>query len=165
MKRAVSVAVLTVAGVIPLWRYDASSDTSSNTVLAEPAAPVQGPQDPAVGSVPPPGSGGTESGTTPPTSGAVLGGAAPPATRVVAGPTVNTKHGSVQVEVTFQGNRISAVRMLKQPDSGPTKNAVPKLIASTLKAQSADVDSVSGATTTSGAYKNSLQAAIDQKGG
>lgn len=155
MKRAVTAAVLTIAGVVPLWRYDASHDTSSDTVLAEPAAPVQGTQDPTAGSVPTPGSVGTDPGTTP-------GAAAPPAARVVAGPTISTKHGNVQVEVTFQGDRISAVRMLKQPDSGPTKNAVPKLIASTLQAQSADVDSVSGATTTSDAYKNSLQAAIDE---
>lgn len=82
---------------------------------------------------------------------------------VVEGTNVSTSHGDVQVEVTFDGDRIVAVRMLRQPDSGPTSMAVPQLIAETLRAQSADVDSVSGATTTSAAYAESLQAAIDGK--
>ncbi|MFF1303759.1 FMN-binding protein [Streptomyces sp. NPDC058307] len=41
---------------------------------------------------------------------------------------------------------------------------MPKLVAETLQAQSADIDTVSGATITSEAYKESLQAAIDAKG-
>lgn len=80
---------------------------------------------------------------------------------VVEGTNVSTQHGDVQVEVTFDGDRIVAVRMLRQPDSGPTSMAVPQLIEETLQAQSADVDSVSGATMTSAAYVESLQAAID----
>lgn len=47
---------------------------------------------------------------------------------------------------------ITAVRMLRQPDSGPTSAAVPRLLEETLRAQSADVDSVSGATMTSEAH-------------
>ena len=83
------------------------------------------------------------------------------ATEVVAGPNVSTRYGDVQVEVTFAGDRITAVRMLRQPDSGPTSMAVPRLLEATLQVQSAEVDSVSGATTTSRAYVESLQAAID----
>ena len=51
--------------------------------------------------------------------------------------------------------------MLQQPNHPQTTAAVPKLVAETLKAQSADIDTVSGATITSGAYRKSLQAAID----
>ena len=51
--------------------------------------------------------------------------------------------------------------MLQQPNHPQTTAAVPKLVAETLKAQSADIDTVSGATITSNAYKKSLQAAID----
>jgi uncharacterized protein with FMN-binding domain len=68
------------------------------------------------------------------------------------------------VEVTFEGDKISSVRMLQQPDHPQTTAAVPKLIAETLKAQSAHIDTVSGATITSDAYAQSLQAAIDAKG-
>lgn len=82
---------------------------------------------------------------------------------VVEGANVSTRYGDVQVEVTFDGDRIAAVRMLRQPDSGPTSMAVPQLVEETLRAQSADVDSVSGATMTSAAYVESLQAAIDGK--
>jgi uncharacterized protein with FMN-binding domain len=81
--------------------------------------------------------------------------------QVVAGSTVSTRYGDVQVQVTFAGTEITAVSMLAQPDSGPTSKAVPQLVEETLTAQSADVDSVSGATTTSEAYVESLQAAID----
>jgi uncharacterized protein with FMN-binding domain len=40
---------------------------------------------------------------------------------------------------------------------------VPELIEETLTAQSADVDTVSGATSTSEAYVESLQSAIDSQ--
>ncbi|CAL9403198.1 FMN-binding protein [Streptomyces sp. enrichment culture] len=82
-------------------------------------------------------------------------------TRVVAGPAVDTEKGPVQVEVTLDGDRISAVRMLRQPDHPQTTAAVPVLIEETLRAQSADVDTVSGATVTSDGYRESLQAALD----
>ncbi|MEU9388135.1 FMN-binding protein [Streptomyces sp. NPDC048279] len=83
---------------------------------------------------------------------------------VVQGATIDTEKGPVQVQVTFDGDRITAVRMLRQPDRPQTTAAVPVLISETLKAQSADVDTVSGATVNSDGYKESLQAAIDAKG-
>ncbi|WP_020133724.1 FMN-binding protein [Streptomyces sp. 351MFTsu5.1] len=82
-------------------------------------------------------------------------------THVVTTPTVDTEKGPVQLQVTFDGTKITAVKMLQQPDHPQTEAAVPKLVAETLQAQSADIDTVSGATITSDAYKKSLQAAID----
>ncbi|MGW0711304.1 FMN-binding protein [Streptomyces sp. NPDC002643] len=81
---------------------------------------------------------------------------------VISGPTVDTEKGPVQVQATFQGEKITAVEMLQQPDHPQTEAAVPVLIEETLEAQSADIDTVSGATITSDAYKESLQAAIDE---
>ncbi|MFF1445897.1 FMN-binding protein [Streptomyces sp. NPDC058295] len=75
-----------------------------------------------------------------------------------------TEKGDVQVRITYDGDKITAVKMLKQPNHPQTTAAVPKLIAETLTAQSADIDTVSGATLTSDGYKESLQAAIDAKG-
>jgi uncharacterized protein with FMN-binding domain len=86
------------------------------------------------------------------------------ASRTVDGSTVTTEKGPVQVQVTLEGDEIAAVKMLQQPDHPQTTAAVPKLIAETLEAQSADIDSVSGATITSEGYKESLQAALDAKG-
>ncbi|MEU2910850.1 FMN-binding protein [Streptomyces massasporeus] len=134
MKRALPVLVLSVAGLIPLWRYAPSHDTASSQAAAAPAS------TPSVSS-----SGGTTS-------------------TVVPGSTVDTEKGPVQVEVTFDGDRIASVRMLRQPDHPQTTAAVPRLIEETLQAQSADVDTVSGATVTSDGYKESLQAAIDARG-
>ncbi|MDT0567784.1 FMN-binding protein [Streptomyces sp. DSM 3412] len=85
------------------------------------------------------------------------------ASQTVAGPTVGTSKGDVQVQVTFAGDEITAVEMLKQPNHPQTEAAVPVLIKETLAAQSADIDTVSGATITSDGYRESLQAAIDAK--
>jgi uncharacterized protein with FMN-binding domain len=84
--------------------------------------------------------------------------------RTVDGPTITTEKGPVQVQVAFEGDKIASVKMLQQPNHPQTTAAVPTLVAETLEAQSADIDTVSGATITSGAYKESLQAAIDAKG-
>jgi uncharacterized protein with FMN-binding domain len=126
--------VLSVAGLIPVWRYEPSTETTSTTQVATPAPT-------------------TSSSSSPGTSG-----------KVVAGSTVKTEKGPVQVEVTFAGEKISSVRMLQQPNHPQTTAAVPKLIAETLKAQSADIDTVSGATITTDGYKQSLQAALDAQG-
>ncbi|MER7407525.1 FMN-binding protein [Streptomyces sp. NPDC000070] len=136
MKRAIPVLVLSVAGLIPVWRYAPSPDTGSSSAT-EAAAPASTPSVSSSG------------GTT---------------TTVVSGSALDTEKGPVQVEVTFDGDKIASVRMLQQPNHPQTRAAVPKLIAETLQAQSADIDTVSGATITSGGYKKSLQAAIDAKG-
>ncbi|WP_369173195.1 FMN-binding protein [Streptomyces sp. R28] len=133
MKRAIPVLVLSIAGLIPVWRYEPSLGTAS-TEAATPAS-------------------------TPSESSAASGSGS--ASTVVKGSTVQTDKGPVQVQVTFQGSKITAVKMLQQPNHPQTTAAVPKLIAETLQAQSADIDTVSGATITSDGYKESLQAAID----
>ncbi|MEI5525077.1 FMN-binding protein [Streptomyces brasiliscabiei] len=96
-------------------------------------------------------------------SGSASEDSAESAARTVAGPTVGTSKGDVQVQVTFEGEKITTVEMLKQPNHPQTEAAVPVLIEETLTAQSADIDTVSGATITSDGYRESLQAAIDAK--
>ncbi|MCX4987681.1 MULTISPECIES: FMN-binding protein [unclassified Streptomyces] len=145
MKRALPVVALSIAGLIPLWRYAPSQDTPTTTEAAEPA----------------PNSPSTPSSSSPSSSSSSSSGAA---SRVVRGSTVTTAKGVVQVEVTFEGDTIGSVRMLQQPDHPQTTAAVPKLIEETLQAQSADIDTVSGATITSDGYVTSLQAALDAKG-
>ncbi|MFE4667121.1 FMN-binding protein [Streptomyces sp. NPDC056716] len=143
MKRVLPVLALTVAGLIPLWRYAPSHD-SGTTVQAAPA--------PA-----PSTTGGSTGGST--GDGGGGGG-----TSVIAGPVIDTDQGPVQVEVTFDGDRITSVRMLQQPNHPQSAYATPQLIEETLQAQSADIDTVSGATSTSDGYKESLQAALDAQG-
>jgi uncharacterized protein with FMN-binding domain len=131
VKRAIPVLVLSIAGLVPVWLYEPSLGTAVETATAA--------STPSASSSAASGSGST----------------------VVKGSTVQTDKGPVQVQVTFQGTKITAVKMLQQPNHPQTTAAVPKLIAETLEAQSADIDTVSGATITSDGYRESLQAAID----
>ncbi|WP_327329907.1 FMN-binding protein [Streptomyces sp. NBC_01208] len=137
MKRAVPVVALSIVGLISVWRYQPSLGPAEST-----AEPV----------------------TTPSASASAPAGSQGSSSRVVQGTTVMTEKGPVQVQATFEGDRITAVKMLRQPNHPQTQAAVPKLVAQTLEVQSADVDTVTGATITSDAYKESLQAAIDAKG-
>ncbi|MFJ3494470.1 FMN-binding protein [Streptomyces sp. NPDC086091] len=160
MKRAIPVLVLSVVGLVPVWRYEASTSSGSSEASASAppaAAGVVTPSPAGPGTPDPTGSTGT-SGTPAPE------GSAAAAEVVVRGSLVPTEKGDVQVQVTFEGDTITAVKMLRQPDHPQTTAAVPRLIEETLQAQSADVDTVSGATLTSDGYRTSLQAAIDAKG-
>ena len=65
------------------------------------------------------------------------------------------------IQMTFEAGKIIDVKALRAPNSNPTRMALPLLRESALKAQSADIDTVSGASATSEGYKQSLQAAID----
>ncbi|MER5924174.1 FMN-binding protein [Streptomyces mirabilis] len=149
MKRALPVVALSIAGLIPLWRYAPSSGTTTTTEVAAPASTPSSSSS---------ASSSSSSSSSPSSS------ASSSASRVVQGSTVNTSKGAVQVEVTFEGDRISSVRMLQQPNHPQTTAAVPKLIQETLQAQSAAIDAVSGATITSDGYVTSLQAALDATG-
>jgi uncharacterized protein with FMN-binding domain len=85
------------------------------------------------------------------------------ASDVVPGSVEVTWRGAVQVAVVFTGDRIADVRVLQAPDSAPTRMALPILREEALKVQSAELDTVSGATVTSEAYSRSLQFALDHK--
>src|SRR6478736_3364791 len=91
-----------------------------------------------------------------------------PARTTGDGPVVDTRYGPVQVEVVVAGGKISDVVALQLPTgrrSGQISQvAAPILHDEALQAQSAKIDLVSGATYTSDAYTQSLQAAIDTAG-
>ncbi|MFI6158714.1 FMN-binding protein [Micromonospora haikouensis] len=82
------------------------------------------------------------------------------------GSVAQTRWGPVQVRITVSGGKITDVTALQVPDGNHRDQqindyAVPILRQSALAAQSADIDTVSGATVTSDGYRESLQAAID----
>ncbi|MFF4274025.1 FMN-binding protein [Streptomyces sp. NPDC001536] len=93
-------------------------------------------------------------------------GGAQAATGTATGDAVDTQYGAIQVRITFVNNKITKAETVQQPKGGQsdqiTGNAVPKLNAATLAKQSAQIDTVSGATYTSEGYKKSLQSAIDK---
>jgi uncharacterized protein with FMN-binding domain len=72
----------------------------------------------------------------------------------------------VQVQIKVTGNRIVSADAIVYPtnerrDREINDRAVPQLDDETLQAQSANIDTVSGATYTSDGYRQSLQSAID----
>lgn len=90
-------------------------------------------------------------------------------TVTIVGSSVQTRYGPVQVSVTFTGGQITDVQALQVPGGHRESvqinaRATPILAQEVIAAQSAQIDTVSGATYTSEAYAESVQAAIDQAG-
>lgn len=115
------------------------------------------------------GTGGTGSGTT--GGGTRTGGSEKTGiTRTVDGAVVQTRYGPVQVQITLSAGRLTAVKILQVPDGNPRDQeiasfSVPQLTQEALAAQSARIDTVSGATYTSEGYAQSLQSALDKAHG
>ena len=78
--------------------------------------------------------------------------------------------GEVQVRTVIQGGKIADVQFLEYPSDRRTSVrinnvAVPRLRSEAIRAQSAQVDIVSGATLTSEAFMQSLQTALNNAKG
>jgi uncharacterized protein with FMN-binding domain len=91
------------------------------------------------------------------------------ATKTVTGDAADTRYGPVQLQVTFNGHKITKIDVLQYPtqsgrDVEINDYALPILNQEAMSAQSAQIDAVSGATFTSDGYAQSLQSAIDKLG-
>ncbi|MEU7857978.1 FMN-binding protein [Nonomuraea sp. NPDC049141] len=91
------------------------------------------------------------------------------ATKTFDGDAADTRWGPVQVQISVTGGKISSVQVLQAPNENRrdieiNNEALPILQQETMSAQSAQIDSVSGATYTSDGYVRSLQSAIDRAG-
>ena len=85
------------------------------------------------------------------------------------GDPVQTPYGTVQVRITVAGGRITDIVALALPDGDRRTRRIsqiagPMLHDETLSAQSANINTISGATYTSGGYIRSLQSALDKAG-
>ncbi|WP_086852281.1 FMN-binding protein [Amycolatopsis kentuckyensis] len=156
MKKTIFVVALSIAGFIAVWRFEPGPVQSAAVAQPPPAVTA------------PPASGAPTTPSTPSSSDNKAPG---PSTADSAGGTVTTQgtaessvYGIVQVQVTFTGSRLTAITLLQAPDHGRAVTALPKLQEAAMQAQSANIDTVTGATETSESYKTSLQAAIDARG-
>ncbi|GLZ32848.1 hypothetical protein Lesp02_50360 [Lentzea sp. NBRC 105346] len=140
MKRAIPVLVLSAAGLVPVWLFEPGAEEP----LTDVAAPV------------------TEAPAQTQAQTQTQAGTPQAANKTVKGKLIKTSEGDVQVQAVFQGTKITDIQVVTAPNTAPTKKALPLLKQSALQAQSAKIDTVSGATATSGGYKQSLQSAIDQ---
>jgi uncharacterized protein with FMN-binding domain len=100
----------------------------------------------------------TTASTTVTTGGALVG---------FDGDTISTRFGPVQVQAQIQNGTLVAVAVVQYPDDDGksiriNERALPELQSEALTAQSARVDTISGATYTSNAYVQSLQSALDE---
>lgn len=92
-----------------------------------------------------------------------------PTTRTVTGPTVTYRYGSLRVQITLSGSRIVDATGLDMPVGGQEGQRADDVQArysgssgEVVAKQSANLNTVSGATYTSTAYKQSLQSALDK---
>jgi uncharacterized protein with FMN-binding domain len=91
---------------------------------------------------------------------------AAPKTVTVNGAAVDTDYGPVQVQISLRGSTIISATAIAYPqesrrDLEINSYAIPMLQQDTVTKQSAQVDTVSGATYTSDGYRQSLQSALD----
>ncbi|MGW7681584.1 FMN-binding protein [Kribbella sp. NPDC054772] len=186
MRRGVKVLMTVATTAVVAVAFRASLQSSHNGMTAAVVVPTEHSKR-AGGTQPSPRPGRTGHRTSPPprstaptpriptTPTAPRSTAAPTphstarptaAAVTVAGGVVDTQYGPVQVEITVRGGRITKAHTLQHPSGdGQTdqinSNAVPQLNHETLAAQSAQIDTVSGATFTSEGYRQSLQSALD----
>jgi uncharacterized protein with FMN-binding domain len=92
--------------------------------------------------------------------------AVPQKSETIAGPSVDMNWGPVQVTIVVKGKKLVDVAatapMERARSNYINSQALPWLRQEVLQAQSANVDLIGGATLTSEAYLQSLQAALDQ---
>lgn len=140
--RRLTVAVMSaVSGAVMLWSYP----VGSNATTAAASESVTVTSD---GSGRSTASGSAASGT-------------------YTGDAVQTRWGTVQVEITVENGKVTTSEAVQYPNENPRDQeinayAVPQLNAEAVSAQSAKIDAVSGATVTSDGYVQSLQSALDQ---
>ncbi|MEU8820513.1 FMN-binding protein [Actinoplanes sp. NPDC048796] len=152
MRRITLWAFSTVAALVLLFSYRTSTNTPATPAAAE--APLSEPS--AAGSTPPSaGPSGSASASTSKSGPLEYDGS-----------SVQTQWGPLQVHITVAEGKITEITAPTSPadnpaDAGVTAGALPQLREQVLAAQSASIDGVSGATFTSEAYKQSLQAALD----
>ena len=153
MKKAVLI-IMSVAILGALGLYINKSPTTSAGLLSSPVVSASNTNPPANQSTNS-ASQTTSSSTTTYKDGTFTGAAA------------DTPYGTVQIAVVVNSGKITDVKFLRMPnDQGHSQEvtsiAGPMLKQSTLQHQSAHIDFVSGATSTSDGYAQSLQAALDQ---
>lgn len=140
MKRVILALATTAAGLILLLSYK----TAANKTQVSTGGPAP-----------------TSTAATGPSGGS---------SRSVLGDVADTRWGPVQIKVTSSGGKIVDVQAVQYPngnsrDAEINSQALPMLRSEALKAQSAQIDMISGATVTSQGYLQSLQSALDKLNG
>ncbi|MGV9346792.1 FMN-binding protein [Streptomyces spiralis] len=158
LRRVVLASAATVSGLVMLLSLKPHTPPE---IAAAPAPAASAGAGASAGS-----GDGSGSGSS---SGSSGGSGSSSGTKTVTGETAQTRWGPVQVRITLKNGRITDVTAVAYPTDNPRDQeinsyALPELRREALAAQSADIDSVSGATYTSDGYRQSLQSALDSAG-
>ncbi|MFE3416352.1 FMN-binding protein [Streptomyces mirabilis] len=159
LRRVTLAAATTVTGFVLLLSL--KPHTAPTVAQASSSAGQSASQSPSRSPAPGSSSGGSSGGSS--------GSAKSTGTKTVTGDTIQTRWGPVQVRVTLKNGKITDVTAVSYPTDNPRDQeinsyAIPQLRREALAAQSAQIDSVSGASYTSDGYKQSLQSALDSAG-
>lgn len=162
MRAAVSAALASAGILLAGWQSGAQVTDTGSAAATTSAATSSGS---GAGSGTTNGSSGSSSASGSSGSSGSAGAAAQ-AAGTFAGSVVQTRFGAVQVQITVKAGAIKEVTALQLTDDDRksvqiSNRAAPLLRAAVLKAQSAQVQTIGGATVTSDAYLSSLQAALD----
>jgi uncharacterized protein with FMN-binding domain len=162
---AINIAGAPIAGADTTANASASSSSSTSAATTKATAAAKPVATKNAGATKTPASANSAaSNSATPTAAATTAPATPAAINgTFTGPSVNVNYGNVQVKITVVNGRITDAVAVKAPTGKNdrwTNMAVPTLKAQTLKAQSANIQGVSGASYTSYGWFTSLQGAI-----
>ena len=164
MRRVVLALGGTVAGLVMLLSFRSHmASTASAGVTAGPGGTGTSPgsgSSAGSASAAGPAPGAAAARTAPVSAGSGTGTA-------VTGDAIATPYGPTQVQVMLSAGKIVKVTVLQHTDDGINSqmidgHALPLLNQEALTAQSAKIDTVSGASYTSAGYIKSLQSALDK---
>jgi uncharacterized protein with FMN-binding domain len=153
MRRLTFAALGTVSSLVMIFAYP----TSHNAAIGSSNATTTTASAGSAGST-------SSTGSAASTEGATTGDGTS-AAKTYTGDAVQTQWGVVQVQITVENGKVTASDAIQHPTGGHNDGinayAVPILNSEAVSAQSANIDSVSGATVTSNGYTESLQSALD----
>jgi len=153
MRRAPFVATATIAGLAGILAFHTAGASST-------FAPARSTTTTTT-----PGGGATQ-----PTTAGVSTTTLANATRSAIGDQVNYNYGLLSVKVTVVDRKLTAVTVASLDDGGNFRSqmidqqAIPLLQQEALAAQSANIQSISGASYTSWGFQQSLQSALTKLG-
>lgn len=171
VRRAPMVLGATAAGLVALFSFHSrsgltpaapTSHRSSSPTTAPPATST-------TSTTSTPGSGPSGAGSTTTAPSSTTSTTTAPATRTVTGKVEPYGYGQLRVRATMTGGRLTDVKVVTLQTAETysqqlAAQVIPMLRSQALKAQSARINGISGATYTSEAFALSLQAALSKFG-
>jgi uncharacterized protein with FMN-binding domain len=166
MKRVLLTIAATVVGIVALLSFKTHGAVST----AASGLPSAGLPATSTSASPAPSTISTTTGAPPdPTASSASSASSAASSATYTGSAITTRYGIVQVKIKVSGKKITDIGFVQLSafdgrSQQINSNAAPILLQETLSAQSANIDSVSGASYTSDGYVQSLQSALDKAG-